>query len=172
MLLTIFHGHITCNLNWKLWAIFKKFINESSDWVLFILKTDLSTSEAETTLRYLDDVLASLRTEALLQTISEKTFAAVSQKAVKIIAYRNGAGYQNGQLITASTFPMVRKKIIMELIRTSCSYKWQKATSTWTLKPTFPCSVTLGVVCIANTHYLFFSFCVAGSGKKIVRKTQ
>ncbi|KAH0620847.1 hypothetical protein JD844_021681 [Phrynosoma platyrhinos] len=70
-------------------------------------KTDLSTSEAESTLLYLEDVLASLRMETSLQMISEKMSASVNQRAVKIIAYKNGTGYENGQLIIASTFPMV-----------------------------------------------------------------
>lgn len=30
-----------------------------------------------------------------------------NQKAVKIIAYKNGDGYRNGKLIVAGTFPMV-----------------------------------------------------------------
>lgn len=72
-----------------------------------IFKTNLSTCEAEATLHYLEELLASLRTETSSQTLSEKMSLAVNQKAVKIIAYRNGAGYRNGQLIIASTFPMV-----------------------------------------------------------------
>lgn len=75
--------------------------------LLVPLQVDLSTSEAEVTLYYLQDFLASLKTETSLQIISEKISSAVNQKAVKIMAYRNGAGYQNGRLIIASTFPMV-----------------------------------------------------------------
>ncbi|XP_019332334.2 doublecortin domain-containing protein 1 [Alligator mississippiensis] len=72
-----------------------------------VTKTDLSTLEAEITLSHLKEVLASLHTEVSVQTISEKISAVMNQKAVKIIAYRNGAGYRNGQLIIASTFPML-----------------------------------------------------------------
>lgn len=93
----------------------------------FILKTDLSTSEAESTLHYLEEFLASLRTETSLQIISEKMSAAVNQRAVKIIAYRNGAGYRNGQLIVANTFPMVSSNpleiILTELTWTSSRYQ-------------------------------------------------
>uniref|UniRef100_A0A8C4VHJ2 Doublecortin domain containing 1 n=1 Tax=Gopherus evgoodei TaxID=1825980 RepID=A0A8C4VHJ2_9SAUR len=87
-----------------------------------VMKTDLSTLEAENTLNYLEEVLASLRTETSIQTISEKISAAINQKAVKIIAYRNGAGYQNGQLIIASTFPMLLTMCTrqLELTRKAC----------------------------------------------------
>ncbi|CAM4567885.1 unnamed protein product [Lepidochelys olivacea] len=87
-----------------------------------VRKTDLSTLEAENTLNYLEEVLASLRTETSIQTISEKISAAMNHKAVKIIAYRNGAGYRNGQLIIASTFPMLLAKCTrqLELIRKAC----------------------------------------------------
>uniref|UniRef100_A0A8C3T3Y3 Doublecortin domain containing 1 n=1 Tax=Chelydra serpentina TaxID=8475 RepID=A0A8C3T3Y3_CHESE len=87
-----------------------------------VMKTDLSTLEAENTLNYLEEVLASLRTETSIQTISEKISAAMNQKAVKIIAYRNGAGYRNGQLIIASTFPMMLTMCTrqLELTRKAC----------------------------------------------------
>ncbi|CAM5121103.1 unnamed protein product [Eretmochelys imbricata] len=87
-----------------------------------VRKTDLSTLEAENTLNYLEEVLASLRTETSIQTISEKISAAMNHKAVKIIAYRNGTGYRNGQLIIASTFPMLLAKCTrqLELTRKAC----------------------------------------------------
>uniref|UniRef100_A0A674HUE9 Doublecortin domain containing 1 n=1 Tax=Terrapene triunguis TaxID=2587831 RepID=A0A674HUE9_9SAUR len=87
-----------------------------------VMKTDLSTLEAKNTLNYLEEVLASLRTETSIQTISEKISAAMNQKAVKIIAYRNGAGYRNGQLIIASTFPMLLTMCTrqLELTRKAC----------------------------------------------------
>ncbi|EMP28101.1 Doublecortin domain-containing protein 5 [Chelonia mydas] len=87
-----------------------------------VRKTDLSTLEAENTLNYLEEVLASLRTETSIQTISEKISAAMNHKAVKIIAYRNGAGYRNGQLIIASTFPLLLAMCTrqLELTRKAC----------------------------------------------------
>ncbi|XP_075783900.1 doublecortin domain-containing protein 1 isoform X4 [Pelodiscus sinensis] len=87
-----------------------------------VMKTDLSTLEAENTLNYLEEVLASLRTETSIQIISEKISAAVNQKPVKIIAYRNGAGYRNGHLIIASTFPMLLTMCTrhLELTRKAC----------------------------------------------------
>ncbi|XP_048340541.1 doublecortin domain-containing protein 1 [Sphaerodactylus townsendi] len=89
---------------------------------LSVKKTNLSTCDAEATMHYLEELLASLRIEITSQTISEKMSSAVNQKTVKIIAYRNGAGYQNGQLIIASTFPMLLSLCTkrLELNRTSC----------------------------------------------------
>ncbi|XP_054825956.1 doublecortin domain-containing protein 1 [Eublepharis macularius] len=89
---------------------------------LNVKKINLSTSDAEATLHYLEELLASLRTETSSQTISEKMSLAVNQKAVKIIAYRNGAGHQNGQLIIGSTFPMLLSLCTkqLELNRTAC----------------------------------------------------
>lgn len=41
------------------------------------------------------------------EVVSHSGVAATLQKAVKIIAYKNGDGYQNGKLIVAETFPTV-----------------------------------------------------------------
>lgn len=41
------------------------------------------------------------------RVISHIGVAAMHQKAVKIIAYKNGDGYRNGKLIVAGTFPTV-----------------------------------------------------------------
>ncbi|XP_062974492.1 doublecortin domain-containing protein 1 [Elgaria multicarinata webbii] len=106
-------------------------------------KTDLSTSEAESTLHYLEDVLACLRTETSLQIISEKMSAAVNQKAVKIIAYKNGAGYQNGQLIIASTFPMLLSLCTRRLAlnRTACRLYTSEGALILTLQDLVLCAV-------------------------------
>ncbi|XP_028585658.2 doublecortin domain-containing protein 1 isoform X1 [Podarcis muralis] len=103
---------------------------------LDVNKTDLSTSEAESTLHYLEEFLASLRTETSLQIISEKMSAAVNQRAVKIIAYRNGAGYRNGQLIVANTFPMLLSLCTrrLELNRTASRLYTSEGTLILTLK--------------------------------------
>ncbi|KAF7245612.1 Doublecortin domain-containing protein 1 [Varanus komodoensis] len=105
--------------------------------------TDLSTSEAESTLQYLEEVLASLKTETSLQIISEKMSAAVNQRAVKIIAYRNGAGYQNGQLIITSTFPMLLSLCTrrLELNRTACRLYTSEGTLILTLQDLILCAV-------------------------------
>lgn len=42
-----------------------------------------------------------------MQVVSHSGVAAMHQKAVKIIAYKNGDGYRNGKLIVAETFPVV-----------------------------------------------------------------
>ncbi|KAI4581068.1 hypothetical protein MJG53_010610 [Ovis ammon polii x Ovis aries] len=41
------------------------------------------------------------------QVVSHCGVAVTNQKAVKIIAYKNGDGYRNGKLIVAGTFPML-----------------------------------------------------------------
>nr|XP_056707910.1 doublecortin domain-containing protein 1 [Euleptes europaea] len=98
--------------------------------------TNLSTCDAEATMYYLEELLASLRTETSSQTISEKMSFAVNQKAVKIIAYRNGTGYQNGQLIIASTFPMLLSLCTkrLELNRTACRLYTSEGTLIFTLQ--------------------------------------
>ncbi|XP_066492130.1 doublecortin domain-containing protein 1 [Tiliqua scincoides] len=110
---------------------------------LNVKKTDLSTSEAEGTLHYLEDVLASLRTETSSQIISEKMSAVVNQKAVKIMAYRNGAGYRNGQLIIASTFPMLLSLCTrrLELNRTTCRLYNREGTLILTLQDLVLCAI-------------------------------
>ncbi|XP_015281857.1 PREDICTED: doublecortin domain-containing protein 5 [Gekko japonicus] len=103
---------------------------------LLMVLTNLSTCEAEATLHYLEELLASLRTETSSRTLSEKVSLAVNQKAVKIIAYRNGAGYRNGQLIIASTFPMLLYLCTkqLELNRTACRLYTSEGTLILTLQ--------------------------------------
>ncbi|XP_053139020.1 doublecortin domain-containing protein 1 isoform X3 [Hemicordylus capensis] len=110
---------------------------------LNVKKTDLSTTGAEATLHYLEEVLASLRTETSSQTISEKMTLAVNQKAVKIIAYRNGAGFRNGQLIIASTFPMLLSLCTrrLELSRTACRLYTSEGTLIRTLQDLVLCAI-------------------------------
>lgn len=78
--------------------------------MLFFFKknqTDLSSHEAENTLSYYEEHLLSLRMKTCTQVVSHCGMAVTNQKAVKIIAYKNGDGYRNGKLIVAGTFPMV-----------------------------------------------------------------
>ncbi|XP_060694641.1 doublecortin domain-containing protein 1-like [Hemiscyllium ocellatum] len=69
-----------------------------------VTKTDLSTSEVENTLAYWEEKWISLRKETSVQTISHEISAAKTQLAVRVMAYRNGAGYEDGQLIIGTTF--------------------------------------------------------------------
>eukprot|EP00073_Rattus_norvegicus_P035371 XP_008760304.1 PREDICTED: doublecortin domain-containing protein 5 isoform X1 [Rattus norvegicus] len=72
--------------------------------VISVAKADLSSSEAEDTLRYYEKRLSSLRMKTRACSASHVGVAASCQKAVKIIAYKNGNGYRNGKLIVAGTF--------------------------------------------------------------------
>ncbi|XP_031227116.1 doublecortin domain-containing protein 1-like [Mastomys coucha] len=72
--------------------------------VISIAKADLSSSEAEDTLRYYEKRLSSLRMKTHTCTASHCGVVASYQKAVKITAYKNGDGYRNGKLIVAGTF--------------------------------------------------------------------
>ncbi|XP_060622229.2 doublecortin domain-containing protein 1-like [Anolis sagrei] len=110
---------------------------------LDVTKTDLSTSEAECTLCYLEEVLASLKAETSLHNISEKMSAAVNQKAVKIIAYKNGTSYQNGQLIIASTFPLLLSLCTrqLELNRSASRLYTREGTLILTLQDLVLCAV-------------------------------
>ncbi|XP_043915107.1 doublecortin domain-containing protein 1-like [Protopterus annectens] len=74
---------------------------------LTVSKVDLSTLEAKHTLFYYEEILSSLKKDISVQTVSDEISAAKTQKAVKIIAYKNGAAHQNGELIIATTFPML-----------------------------------------------------------------
>ncbi|XP_045413671.1 doublecortin domain-containing protein 1-like [Lemur catta] len=75
--------------------------------VINVAEADLSSYEAEKTLSYYEERLLSLRMETCTQAVSHSGMAATHQKAVKIIAYKNGDGYRNGKLIVAGTFPML-----------------------------------------------------------------
>ncbi|XP_062054036.1 doublecortin domain-containing protein 1 [Lepus europaeus] len=72
-----------------------------------VAMVDLSSSEAEKTLSCYEERLLSFRMKAGMQAVSHSGMAAKRQKAVKIIAYKNGDGYRNGKLIVAGTFPML-----------------------------------------------------------------
>ncbi|KAJ8796015.1 hypothetical protein J1605_002777 [Eschrichtius robustus] len=72
-----------------------------------IAQADLSSYEAENTLSYYEERLLSLRMKTCTQVVSHSGMAVTHQKAVKIIAYKNGDGYRNGKLIVAGTFPML-----------------------------------------------------------------
>ncbi|XP_051885334.1 doublecortin domain-containing protein 1-like isoform X2 [Pristis pectinata] len=69
-----------------------------------VTKVDLSTSAAKNSLAHLEAKLNSLRVETSVQTISWDISAAKTQPAVRILAYRNGAGYKDGELIIGTTF--------------------------------------------------------------------
>ncbi|XP_045681380.1 doublecortin domain-containing protein 1 isoform X1 [Phyllostomus hastatus] len=69
-----------------------------------VAEADLSSDEAEKTLSYYEERLLSLRMKTCTEVVSRSGVAATHQKAVKIIAYKNGDGYQNGKLIVAETF--------------------------------------------------------------------
>uniref|UniRef100_A0A673TVL5 Doublecortin domain containing 1 n=1 Tax=Suricata suricatta TaxID=37032 RepID=A0A673TVL5_SURSU len=73
--------------------------------VISVAKADLSPYEAEKTLSYYEERLLSLRTKSCALAVPQSGVAATHQKAVKIIAYKNGDGYRNGKLIVAGTFP-------------------------------------------------------------------
>ncbi|XP_029438990.1 doublecortin domain-containing protein 1 isoform X2 [Rhinatrema bivittatum] len=102
---------------------------------LNVKKTDLSTSEAQNTLRYLVEFLSLLLTENSMQTISQEISAARRQPSVKIIAYRNGAGCRDGQLIIASTFSMLLSMCTrrLELPRPACRLYTKNGTLMLTL---------------------------------------
>ncbi|XP_035885068.1 doublecortin domain-containing protein 1 isoform X3 [Phyllostomus discolor] len=70
-----------------------------------VAEADLSSDEAEKTLSYYEQRLLSLRMKTCTEVVSRSGVAAMHQKAVKIIAYKNGDGYRNGKLIVAETFP-------------------------------------------------------------------
>ncbi|XP_035302749.1 doublecortin domain-containing protein 1 isoform X1 [Cricetulus griseus] len=75
--------------------------------VISIAKADLSSYEAENTLKHYEERLSSLWMKTHACTTSHSGVVAsyhTYQKAVKIIAYKNGDGYRNGKLIVAGTF--------------------------------------------------------------------
>uniref|UniRef100_A0A8C6Y209 Doublecortin domain-containing protein n=1 Tax=Naja naja TaxID=35670 RepID=A0A8C6Y209_NAJNA len=109
----------------------------------FIVEIDLFSDKAESTLHYFEDVLASLKNETSLQVISEKISAALDQKTVKIIAYKNGDGYRNGQLIVAHTFPRLLSLCTrrLELSRTACKLYNSEGILILTLQDLVLCAV-------------------------------
>ncbi|XP_054998533.1 doublecortin domain-containing protein 1 [Sorex araneus] len=80
-----------------------------------VAKADLSSHEAEKTLSYYEELLLSLRMKTCTRTVTQSGMAATHQKAVKIMAYRNGDGYRNGKLIVARTFPMLLTECTKQL---------------------------------------------------------
>ncbi|XP_060032632.1 doublecortin domain-containing protein 1 [Erinaceus europaeus] len=90
--------------------------------VINVAKTDLSY-EAEKTLKYYEELLLSLRMKSYTQVVSCGSVAAMYHKAVKIIAYKNGDGYQNGKLIVAGTFPMLLTECTAQLGLTKAATK-------------------------------------------------
>ncbi|XP_066556615.1 doublecortin domain-containing protein 1 isoform X2 [Amia ocellicauda] len=89
---------------------------------LSVAKTNLSTAEAESTLAYLQEMLTSLRKETSVQTIAQEVSAARTQSPVKILARRNGLGYEGGQLVTATTMSMLLSMCTqkLQLSRAAC----------------------------------------------------
>ncbi|XP_020940949.1 uncharacterized protein LOC100517025 isoform X4 [Sus scrofa] len=83
--------------------------------VISVAKADLSSDEAENTLSYYEECLLSLRMKTCSQVVSHSSMAVIHQKAVKIIAYKNGDGYRNGKLIVAGTFPMLLTECTQQL---------------------------------------------------------
>uniref|UniRef100_A0A4W3JLE1 DCDC1 second doublecortin-like domain-containing protein n=1 Tax=Callorhinchus milii TaxID=7868 RepID=A0A4W3JLE1_CALMI len=73
---------------------------------LSVAKLDLSTSEAGNSLSCWEEKLISLRKETSVQTLTQEISAARAQRALKLLAYRNGAEYKykDGQLIIGTTF--------------------------------------------------------------------
>ncbi|XP_078391176.1 doublecortin domain-containing protein 1-like [Cetorhinus maximus] len=69
-----------------------------------VARVDLSTSAAENSLACWEEKWISLRRETSVQTISREISAAKTQLTVRVLAYRNGAGYKDGQLIIGTTF--------------------------------------------------------------------
>ncbi|XP_045049982.2 doublecortin domain-containing protein 1 isoform X1 [Desmodus rotundus] len=72
-----------------------------------VAEADLSSHEAEKTLSYYEEHLSSLRMKTCTEVVSRSGVAAAHQKAVRVIAHKNGDGCRNGKLIVAETFPML-----------------------------------------------------------------
>ncbi|XP_028622801.1 doublecortin domain-containing protein 1 [Grammomys surdaster] len=82
----------------------QKFLPQGPFKVISVAKADLSSSEAEDTLRYYEKCLSSLRMKTHACITSHGGVVPSYQKVVKIMAYKNGDGYRNGKLIVAGTF--------------------------------------------------------------------
>ncbi|XP_006883785.1 PREDICTED: doublecortin domain-containing protein 5 [Elephantulus edwardii] len=80
-----------------------------------VVKADLSSYKAEQTLSYYEGLLLSLRMKTCTWAVSHGSVSSTQQKALKIIAYKNGAGYHNGKLIVAETFPMLLTECTKQL---------------------------------------------------------
>ncbi|XP_045146935.1 doublecortin domain-containing protein 1 [Echinops telfairi] len=104
--------------------------------VITVAKADLSSNKAEETLRYYEGFQLSLRTQTCSWAISHGGMATPHQKAVKIIAYKNGNGYHDGKLIEAGTVPMLLTecKEQLGLPRTACKMYTKDGTAVLTLR--------------------------------------
>ncbi|XP_045871812.1 doublecortin domain-containing protein 1 [Meles meles] len=91
--------------------------------VISVAGADLSSYEAEKTLSYYEERLLSLRMKTCTQVVPRSGGAAMHQKAVKIIAYKNGDGYRNGKLIVAGTFPTLLTECTKQLGLTRAASK-------------------------------------------------
>ncbi|XP_044114945.1 doublecortin domain-containing protein 1 isoform X2 [Neovison vison] len=91
--------------------------------VISVAGADLSSYEAEKTLNYYEERLLSLRRKTCTQVVPHSGTAATHQKAVKIIAYKNGGGYRNGKLIVAGTFPTLLTECTKQLGLTRAASK-------------------------------------------------
>ncbi|XP_078077520.1 doublecortin domain-containing protein 1-like [Mustelus asterias] len=89
---------------------------------LKVARVNLSTAEAENSLACWEEKWISLRRETSVQTISREVSAAKTQLAVRVLAYRNGAGYKDGQLIIGTTFSSLLTACTqrLELNRPAC----------------------------------------------------
>ncbi|XP_018423179.1 PREDICTED: doublecortin domain-containing protein 5 [Nanorana parkeri] len=72
---------------------------------LHVTKTDLSRSEAESTLGYLTEVLSAMRSQQQTLNIAQDISSGKYHRAIKVKAYKNGGGFRNGMVIIAGTFP-------------------------------------------------------------------
>ncbi|XP_023365810.1 uncharacterized protein LOC100953497 [Otolemur garnettii] len=104
--------------------------------VISVAEADLSSDAAEKTLSYYEARLSSLRMETCVQAASHRGTAAIHQKAVKIIAYKNGDGYHNGKLIVAGTFPLLLTECTekLELARAASKVYTKDGTAIFTLR--------------------------------------
>ncbi|XP_027693557.1 doublecortin domain-containing protein 1 [Vombatus ursinus] len=68
---------------------------------------DLSSCKNENSPRHYEELLLSFKRGGSTQTLSHNILAAMSQRPVKVIAHKNGAGSANGKLIVAHSFPVL-----------------------------------------------------------------
>uniref|UniRef100_A0A8C5WGR1 Doublecortin domain containing 1 n=1 Tax=Leptobrachium leishanense TaxID=445787 RepID=A0A8C5WGR1_9ANUR len=82
---------------------------------LHVEKTDLSTSEAQNTLTYFEEMLSSMTSSRSTQIVAHKVSKNGNQRTLKIMAYKNGSGLKNGRMIVAGSFPMLLSMCTKEL---------------------------------------------------------
>ncbi|XP_075403805.1 doublecortin domain-containing protein 1 [Tenrec ecaudatus] len=104
--------------------------------VISVAKADLSSNKAEETRRYYEGFQLSLRMQTCSWAVSHGGVAMPHQKAVKIIAYKNGNGYHDGKLIEAGTVPMLLTECTEQLglPRTACKMYTKDGTPVLTLR--------------------------------------